>query len=58
MTGVTSQASSTVAQAVESTGSPASSLVASVGSFFGDIKDLLFTPKKVTYSTVEVRPGN
>jgi len=58
MTGATSQASDVVVQAVQNTGTPASSLVANVGSFFSDIKDLIFTPKKVTYSTVEVRPGN
>ena len=57
MTGTNTQVSDAVARTVQNTGSPASSLVANVASFFGDIKDLVFTPKKVTYSTVEVRPG-
>jgi hypothetical protein len=46
-----------VAQAVNNAGTPAQSLVASVGSFFGDVKDMMFGPRKVTYSTVEVRAG-
>ena len=36
---------------------PGQSLVASVASFFGDITDIVFGPKKVKYSTVEVVPG-
>ena len=36
---------------------PGQSLVAAVGSFFVDIKDMVFGPKKITYATVEVRPG-
>jgi len=47
-----------VASTVNSVGTPGQSLIASVGSFFGDIKDILFGPKKVTYSSVEVGPGN
>ncbi len=58
VTGVTGSATTAVAQAVDKAGSPAQSLVASVGSLFGDIKDLFFAPKKITFSTVEVRPGN
>lgn len=50
-------AGSTVASAVDRAGSPAQSLVAGVGSFFSDIKDLIFGAKKVTFSSVEVRPG-
>jgi hypothetical protein len=50
-----SQAS--VASAVEKAGSPASTMVASVGTFFKDIKEMVFGTKKVTYSSVEVRPG-
>lgn len=46
-----------VAEAVNKTNTPAQSLVASVGSFFTDIKDIIFTPKKVAYPSVEVRPG-
>lgn len=46
-----------VASVVDKAGSPAQSLIAGVGSFFGDIKDMIFGAKKVTFSTVEVRPG-
>ena len=46
-----------VAKAVDRAGTPASSLTASVGSFFVDIKDLVFGPKKVKYSSVEVKAG-
>ena len=58
MTGVTSKASNAVAGVVEKAGSPAQSLVASIGGVFVDIKDMIFTPKKVTYSNIEVRAGN
>ena len=57
VTGVTGSATSTVAQAVDRAGSPAQSITASVGSLFGDIKDIFFAPKKITYSSIEVRPG-
>ena len=53
-----SSAKGAVASAVNQAGSPAQSLVASVGSFFVDIKDIFFGPKKITYSTIEVSPGN
>ena len=53
-----SSAKTTVAQAVNKAGTPAQSLVASVGSFFYDIKDMIFGPKKINYATVEVSPGN
>ncbi|GEM_PF-598308 len=60
-TGVTSSATSSattaVAQVVDKAGTPSQSLVAGVGAIFTDIKDLIFTPKKITYSSVEVRPG-
>ncbi|MBU6426978.1 hypothetical protein KGQ27_01935 [Patescibacteria group bacterium] len=46
-----------VARVVNNTETPAQSLVASVGAFFGDIKDMVFGPKKINYSTVEVSPG-
>ena len=46
-----------IAEAVSKAESPAQSLVASVGSFFGDIKDLIWSPKKVEYGNVEVLPG-
>ena len=57
VSGVTNSATGAVAQVVEKAGSPAQSLVAGVGSVFGDIKDLIFTPKKITYSSVEVTSG-
>lgn len=47
----------TAASAVDRAGTPGQSLVASVGTFFGDIKDMIFGPSKVTYSTVEIGPG-
>ncbi|MFA6601653.1 MAG: hypothetical protein WCT02_02220 [Candidatus Paceibacterota bacterium] len=53
--GKTSQ--SAVAQAAHKAASPGASLVASVGSLFTDIKDIIFGPKKMTFSTVEVKPG-
>ena len=37
---------------------PGQSLVAGIGGLFGDIKDMIFGTKKVTYSEVEVSPGN
>ncbi|HTK33137.1 MAG TPA: hypothetical protein VL335_01155 [Candidatus Paceibacterota bacterium] len=46
-----------VAQAVEQAGTPAQSLTASVGGFFSDIKDLIFKPRVVTYTDIEVAPG-
>lgn len=46
-----------VAHAVQQAGTPAQSLTASVAGFFTDIKDLIFTPKKITYSDIEVAPG-
>ena len=57
MTGVTATAGNAVVQAVQKAGTPASSLVAGVGALFSDIKDLIFTPKKVTYTSIEVKPG-
>jgi hypothetical protein len=44
--------------AMEKVQTPAQSLVASVGSFFGDIKDIFFGPKKISYTSIEVSPGN
>lgn len=46
-----------VASAVEKAGTPGQSLVASVGSFFVDIKDMIFGSKKIKYTEVEVSPG-
>ena len=50
-------ANSAVATTVNKIGSPGQSLVASVGSFFTDIRDIIFGPKKVTYTSIEVLPG-
>lgn len=47
-----------VATAVTNAGSPGRTLVASVGSLFGDIRDIIFGAKKVTYtSEILVTPG-
>ena len=46
-----------VTDAVAQAGTPAQSLVASVGGFFGDIKNLIFSPRKVSYTDVVVTPG-
>ena len=56
-TSLSKTASQAVAHAVDQAGSPAQSLVASVGGFFGDLKDLVFSPRKVTYVDVQVTPG-
>lgn len=56
-TAIGSSAGGSVAQAVNSVSSPGTTLVASVGSFFTDIKDIVFGPKKMVYSSVEVLPG-
>ena len=57
MTGASNNAGQVVANAVAKAGTPAQSLTASVGGFFGDIKDLFFTPRKVTFVDVQVTPG-
>ena len=46
-----------VSTVVDKAGTPAQSLVASVGSAFADVKDLVFGAKKITYSNVVVLPG-
>ena len=57
MTGVSNTVSNAVVSTVvDAAGTPTQSLVASVGSVFSDIKDLIFTPKKITYSSVELLP--
>ena len=52
----TSVAQSKESSVVATASTPGQSLVAGIGSVFGDIKDLIFKPNKVTY-TVEVSPG-
>jgi hypothetical protein len=46
-----------VATAVDKAGTPAQSMIAGVGSFFVDIKDMIFGAKKIKYTSVEVVPG-
>ncbi len=53
----TDSATAAVANAVDNAGAPAQSMLASVGSLFGDIKNIFFAPKKITYSSIEVSPG-
>jgi hypothetical protein len=57
VTSVGTSAQDTVAHAVSQAGTPVQSLTASVGGFFSSIKDLIFTPRKVTYADVQVTPG-
>lgn len=49
---------STIANAVKDTSTPAQSLIAGVGSLFGDVRDVIWTPKQVKYADVELLPGN
>lgn len=51
------RATGAVASVMKKTGTPASSLIAGVGSFFGDVKDMILGPKKIRYTEVEVRAG-
>jgi hypothetical protein len=53
-----STAKGAVATAVAKAGSPGSSLIAGVGNFFIDIKEMIFGAKKINYSEVEVRAGD
>lgn len=62
LSGVTSAGSNiktegVLASVAEKAGPPAQSLTASVGSLFADIRDLIWTPKRVEYGTIEVVPG-
>ncbi|MES2216032.1 MAG: hypothetical protein V4481_01915 [Patescibacteria group bacterium] len=57
-TSVSSNTQGAIAQAVNNVETPSQSLVASVGDFFDGIRDMIFTPKKIEYKSVEVRPGN
>ena len=51
------QPKATVADAVTRAGSPGQSLIAGVGGFFTDIKEIIFKPKKIQYAEVEVKGG-
>lgn len=42
---------------LQNTTAPAQSLIAGVGSFFGDIFDYFITPKTIQYTEIEVVPG-
>ncbi len=46
-----------VTQAVAQAGTPGQSLIAGVGTFLADIKEMIFGTKKITYKEVEVLPG-
>lgn len=46
-----------MATVVNNIETPKQSLVASVGTFFVDIKDIFFGPKKVEYGSIGVQPG-
>ena len=46
------------ASAVEKVGSPGGSLIAGVGSFFVDVKEMIFGSKKIQYAEVQVTPGH
>ena len=48
---------SAVAEAVDKAGTPSQSLIAGVGSVAGELKDMIFGPKKVNYSSVTISPG-
>ncbi len=50
-------AKTAVATAVAKAGSPGSSMIAGVGNFFVDIKEVIFGAKKISYKEVEARPG-
>ncbi len=52
-----SEASQNVAKTVDKVGTPAQSMIAGVGSFFVDIKDMIFGAKKIRYTSIEVVPG-
>lgn len=51
-------ATSTIAKAADKAGTPAQSLVASVGSVFTGIKDYFIAPKVIQYKEIEAVPGN
>ena len=46
-----------VTAALEKAGSPGSSMIAGVGNFFADIKEMIFGTKKISYKEVVVKPG-
>src|SRR5438105_3016995 len=46
-----------VTKAVAEVSTPAQSLAAAAGNVITDLRDLIFGPKKIVYSTVQVSPG-
>jgi phospholipase/lecithinase/hemolysin len=42
----------------DATDAPVSSLTASVGSIYSDIKNMIFGSNKAEFGTIEVTPGN
>lgn len=51
------QARGAVASIAMKAAAPSQSLSAAVGNLFRDIRDVVWSPKKVEYSTIEVAPG-
>lgn len=49
--------SASVTAAVEKAGVPGQSLIASVGGFFKDVKEMIFGTRQIKYAEVEVRAG-
>jgi hypothetical protein len=49
--------SGSVAKVLDEVNTPAQSMVAAVGSIVDTLRDRLFGPQKVEFSTVEVMPG-
>lgn len=56
-TSVGTRTQGTISAAVNNAGTPAQSLVASVGDLFVDVKNMFFKPKTVQYQSIEVTPG-
>lgn len=56
-TNLASSNQSALTASVANVPSPSSSLLAGVGAFGKDVWELMFGPKKVTYSEVVVTPG-
>lgn len=53
-----SPAKGAIASAVDKAGSPTQSLLAGVGGFFLDVKEMIFGAKKIQYAEVEVSAGD
>jgi len=57
ITGFSLSKNAAVASATQKISSPGQALVAGIGSLGKDVWELVFGPKKVVYSEVEVLPG-